>query len=268
MVLLDPVFHALQHILSHERLFGSRLVAAAGAVGISAVGGLAVEIVGIDALEVAVLNVEGVVVDHVEDDPDASLVQRLHHLLELPDAHFRMEGFGGVAAFRHVVVLRVVAPVVLRHGELRLVDGGEVERRQDMYGVDAELSQIVDGPWLREGKELAAVYELRRWVDGEVAVVQLIDDEVCRRLHAWSFVGIPSLGVRAAHVDDGSAVSHGLCEKSRTFAVARVEGVEHAAEISVNGGLPFVLTGAFHRDGPGGIRGRGALVDAQRWCGG
>ena len=74
MVFVHPIFHALQHILPHQRLFRCRLVAAARTVGILTVSRLAIVVVWIDALEVAVLDVERVVVYHVEYHSDASPV--------------------------------------------------------------------------------------------------------------------------------------------------------------------------------------------------
>ena len=161
MVFLSPILGAFNHVFPHQGFLRSRLVAAAGAVGIFAVGGLAVEVVGVDALEVAVLDVERMVVHHVENHSYASLVQCLHHLLELLDSCGREIGVGGIAALGYIVVLRVVAPVVLRHVEACLVNRGIVERRQDVYGVHAERLQIFCRLGLRERKEFALVLQAR-----------------------------------------------------------------------------------------------------------
>ena len=59
------------------------------------------------------LYVIGVVVDHIQDDADVCLVECLYHLLELTDAYLRAIRVSRIAAFRHIVVDRVVAPVVL-----------------------------------------------------------------------------------------------------------------------------------------------------------
>ena len=141
-------------------------------------------------------------------------MQRLHHLLELADAHAPVRGVGGVGALRHVVVLRVVAPVVLgplRPGFVhRLVVGG----RQQVHVRHAQLDQVVDArrhaarpprPPLREGQVAALVLQARAGMDGEVADVQLVDDRVGRRAQARPPVARPPRGVRLAQVHDHAA---------------------------------------------------------------
>ena len=76
------------------------------------------------------------VIDHIENDTDARLVECLHHLLELPDARGGRIRVSGIAALRHVIVQWVVAPVVLRLVQFGLVNRGIVERGQDVDGVD------------------------------------------------------------------------------------------------------------------------------------
>ena len=77
----------------------------------------------------------GVVVDHVEDDLDAGIVQMGHHLLELGEGEIEV---GRIAAGRSEEADRVVAPVVLQAllGQVAVVDEG-VDRQQ-LDGGDAE----------------------------------------------------------------------------------------------------------------------------------
>ena len=143
MILVDPVFNALNHEQPHHWLLRSRLVAAAGAVGVARrrtvgnVGYLTVVVVRKSPLEVGTVYVVGVVIDHVEDDADASLVKSLNHLLELTNAHLGLIGVGGVAALGHVVVHWVIAPVELRLVEACLIDRSIVIARKDVDGVYA-----------------------------------------------------------------------------------------------------------------------------------
>ena len=113
VVLVDPVFHALQHETAHHRTLRSCLVAAARAVGVGSVLGLTVIVVGESLLEIRMIDVVCVVVNHIEDDTDASFVQGLYHLFELADAADRVVRVRAVGSFGHVVVHRVIAPVVL-----------------------------------------------------------------------------------------------------------------------------------------------------------
>ena len=135
VVLANPILHTLQHEATHHRTLRGRLVSTARAVAIGStifikefsahhhllhatcrmlpLFSFAIIVIGERPLEITVNDVVSMVVDHVEDDADASLVERLHHLLELADATRGVIGIGAVGTFRHVVVHRVVAPVVL-----------------------------------------------------------------------------------------------------------------------------------------------------------
>ena len=61
------------------------------------------------------------VIHGIENHSDASLVKRHHHLLELLDAGSRRIWIGAIAAFRHIIVLRIIAPVELRLVELGFI---------------------------------------------------------------------------------------------------------------------------------------------------
>ena len=177
VILVDPVFHRLDHELTHHRLLRGRLIATAGAVAWFPVSRKPIVIVWIGPLEVGVLDIVGMVIHHVEDDADARLVEGLHHLLEFADAHLGLVGIGRIATLGHVVVHGVVAPVVLRNAEPRLVHRAIVIAGQDVDGVHAEFFQVADGPGLCQCEELARILRLRAG-DGEVAVVHLIDHDV------------------------------------------------------------------------------------------
>ena len=187
-------------------------------------------------------DVVGVIVDHVEDDADACLVEGLHHLLELTDASRRGVGVGGVAALRHVVVHGVVAPVVLVVGKARLVHRAVVVAGQDVDGIHAKTPEVVDGPRLSEGKELARVGCIGSG-DGEVAMVKLIDDMVGWRLHDGPAVALPPFGIGGCHVDDGATLAidaDGLGEHAGALALADVEGIEASHQVALHGGDPAV----------------------------
>ena len=120
MILLHPVAAGLDHELAEHLLVGSSLVAAAGAVGEHGAGAHAVVVAG-SCLFKAGGGVVGVVVNDVHDDGDASVVERLDHLLEFPDSDVAVIGVGGIGALGGVVVLRIVAPVAVCGRGSRLV---------------------------------------------------------------------------------------------------------------------------------------------------
>ena len=82
------------------------------------------------------------VVDHVHHDTDSVVMESLNHLLELTDPHFSVEGIGGIAAFRRVVILRVISPVELR-GIAALVHCGIIVDGLEMNMGDAQLLQVI-----------------------------------------------------------------------------------------------------------------------------
>ena len=44
------------------------------------------------------MNIEGMIVDHIHDNPKAVFVQSLYHLFELPDAYLSFSWICGVGA--------------------------------------------------------------------------------------------------------------------------------------------------------------------------
>ena len=201
------------------------------------------------------LDVVGVVIHHVEDDADAGIVKRLHHLLEFADAHFRGIRIGGVASLGHVVVHRVVAPVVLVVAEARLIHRAVVVAREDMDGIDAQFLEVADGPGLGEGEELSLIAGIGAG-DGEVAVVHLVDDEIGRRLGDGMAILCPTFGIGGTEVDDGAPLavdSYGLGKDTRTLAEAHVEGVELSHQIASDISLPLLVGSALHLDGLDGF---------------
>ncbi len=99
----------------------------------------------------------GVVVDHVEDDLDAGLVQRPHSRLELQDLLAAVAP-GGVRVVRGEEADRVVAPVVVQaHVDQavvvhELVNGHQLQRRH------TQLGEVLDHRRVREGGVGAAQF--------------------------------------------------------------------------------------------------------------
>ena len=263
MVLVDPVFHALQHKLAHHRLVRGSLVAAARAVAILSVSGFTIEIVGIGALEVGVFDVIGVVIYHVEDHADASIVEGFHHLLELADAYFWGIGIGGVATLWHVVVHRVVAPVVFVVAETCLIHRTVVVAGQDVDRVHTKLLQVTDGPGLCQCHELAGILRILA-VDGEVTMVHLVDHKVGGRLRDGVLILRPSLRIGLREVDDGASLAvhtHGFGEDTRALALSHVEGIELTHQVALHGGLPLFVGDAFHLHALLGLAAKTCFID-------
>ena len=195
-------------------------------------------------------------------------MQRLHHLLELVDAHLGFGGVGRVAAFGHIVVHRVITPVVLRGVEAGLIDRSVVERRQNVHCVHAQFLEVIYRPVFGECHELAWIVaacaldvQLRVEVDvaccREVAVMQFIEDEILGG-NGGSLVGAPACRIGRLHVDDGATLAvhaHGLGPDTWSLAVEfavhfHLKGVELALQVALHGSIPqrFTLVGGhLHR---------------------
>ena len=70
-------------------------------------------------------------------------MQGLYHLLEFPDADLAVERIRGIAAFRHVIVLRIISPVELRFIG-GLVHGGVVVYRLQVHMGDPQVRQVIN----------------------------------------------------------------------------------------------------------------------------
>ena len=136
----------------------------------------------VDALErqhgPEVVALGGVVVDDVEDDLDAGLVQRADHRLELRDLLAALPG-GGVVVVRGEEADRVVAPVVPQSplDQVSVVD--ELVHGQQLHRGHAELDQVVDrGRMGQPGVRAALGLRDVRVAGGEALDVDLVDDRL------------------------------------------------------------------------------------------
>jgi len=161
-----------------ERVAGARVVhVVLGAVVDVAVVGLVVDAAHRQrGAEVVALR--RVVVDHVEDDLDAGVVQRAHHALEL--LHLLAElAVGGVAGVRGEEADGVVAPVVREAlvGQGRVVD--ELVHRHQLDGGDSELLEVFDHQRMGDSAVAAAlVFGDSRVQLREALHVGLVDEGV------------------------------------------------------------------------------------------
>ena len=203
------------------------------------------------------------VVYHIKDDGNACLMEGLHHLLELLDTDSGVVGIGGIASLGYVVVHWVVAPVVLVVAETGLIHRTIVVAGQDMHSVDTQLLKVVEGPRLGECEELAWILGIRTG-DGEVTMVELIDDEVSWRLHHRATVVVPIGWRRLRHINNGSTLtidSHGFGKDTRTLATTHIEGVETSHEVTLHSGCPQPV-GISHLDGLQGLASHTVLIDS------
>ena len=210
------------------------------------------------------------VVHHVHDHAQAVLVQAVHHLLGLDHAVGRVGRIRGVGAFRHIVVERIVTPVVVGVIErLRLVDARVIEHLLDLHMRDAELHEVVHASGLARGvrgavldhaEVLAALVGVHTGVLvlREVADVRFRDHRVGvlgERRHAARVLD-RRLGRRQHH--GTLAVDHGCAGVRVGRVVNGAIGERHAVDVGgavgdLGRGAPHTLLTAVHRDGVGGF---------------
>ncbi|MNC35968.1 hypothetical protein D3C75_844680 [compost metagenome] len=118
MIFRSPVSQRILDIFAHHGAFRGQLIADAGAVGEAAVIVMPVEIVRHKRLKRPFFHRIGMVVYDIHDYGYAFAVQRLHHFLHFTNTGAWIRRVGAVRPLRHVIVLRIISPVIF--GEKRL----------------------------------------------------------------------------------------------------------------------------------------------------
>ena len=144
-------------------------------------------------------------------------MQRLHHLLDLADAHGPVIRIRGVRSFRNVVIDGIVTPVVSAAD--RFVDGTEIVDRHQLHRGNAKLFEI------RQSRRKIRMTAQRRSQVGERKIFSTmgfgessrgIVAEIAdmrfpnNRLRNWHFrhaIGIPTFGIGARQVDDHASTA-------------------------------------------------------------
>ena len=80
------------------------------------------------------------IIHHIHHHAKPRLVQRLNHLLALPDTHCAVPRIRGKGTLRHIVIYRIISPVELT--VIRLVQPAEIKKGQKVHMGDAQRLQI------------------------------------------------------------------------------------------------------------------------------
>ena len=216
MVFPRPIRHGFHHKTAEHRTFRGHIASASGAVRQRPVRLAAQEVFGHDALE-PVVGREHVIVDHVHNHFDAGIMQRLHHLLDLADAHGPVIRIRGVRSFRNVVIDGIVTPVVSAAD--RFVDGTEIVDRHQLHRGNAKLFEIRQSrrkirmtvqrrSQVGERKIFSTMGfgESSRGIVAEIADMRFPNNRL-RNRHFRHAIGIPTFGIGARQVDDHASTA-------------------------------------------------------------
>ena len=181
------------------------------------------------ALKVGALCVKGMVVHHIEHHLQTRFVQRLHHLFELTNAHFRLIRIGGIRSLRHIIVQRIVSPIILRNIQFRFIHRSIIERRQNMHIRNAQLLQMIQPSWtslqslhsfLCQSEKFSAMFEISLIAHTKIAVMHLIDGATFKQ-SVGRFVKLPPHRIRIFQVNHSRAFtihSHRSCVDTGSFS--------------------------------------------------
>ena len=132
-----------------------------------------------------------------------------------------------------------------------------------MYSIDSQLLKVLNGPRLRQCQELARILGIRTG-DGEIAVMQLINHQVGRRLDHRTLVAAPVVRECLHRINNRCTLTvdtHGFGKDTWTLATSHVEGIEAAHEVTLHRSRPQPI-GIRHLDGLQGLASYTVLIDA------
>ena len=125
-------------------MVGRGLVATTRTIRVCAIGVEAVEILRNDTSQGASHDVVRMVIDHIHDHADTGFMECLNHHFRFANTACRIVRVGRITAVRHIVVHRIVAPIVPVLIQTGLVNTAIIEERQDLKVGDAHLFEMVN----------------------------------------------------------------------------------------------------------------------------
>ena len=264
VIFLGPITDRLHHVTPHHRTFAGGLVSATGTVREIPVRIVAVKIPRHRTFEIASMCLGRMVKHHVHNHPDAGFVQSHDHLLEFPDTDFGSKRVCRIRALGYLIVLRVIPPVILRLVRFRFIHRRKIERREQMYMGDAQLLQMADtglvppigmGTVFCQCQILSPVPDTRNRIDGEIAVVQLINHDVGEMIQYRTPVVCPPFGIGCPQIQNGCPVtvhSYRPCHQSRCISLPYlinlgIESIEFSFQVFSYPGIPHPVFSRLHR---------------------
>ena len=143
MILFHPPTDRLKHKLTHHRTFTGGLIAAARCITERTVFAIAVEVPRSCAGKIGMRHIISMVIHHIQDNSYSCLMQCLNHLFELAYTHLRCIRISRITTFRHIVIDRIVSPIITIICKTSFVNRTIIIRRQNLYMCHAKFQQMV-----------------------------------------------------------------------------------------------------------------------------
>ena len=121
MIFVHPVFHTFHHIFTHHGTLRRCLITTPRSIGKIPFRCLTIKITGNGTLEIAPFGHCRMIIHHIHHHTDTCLMQRHHHLFKFTDTNLRSIRVGRIRTIWHIIILRVISPIVLRSIQLRFV---------------------------------------------------------------------------------------------------------------------------------------------------
>ena len=151
MIFICPVVDRIHNIFPYHRTLGSRIVSASGTVRITAVRVRSGEIFRHQLVERECIRIVYMIIYHIHNDIDVTVMQRLYHLLHLFHPNFTVIRICRVGTLWHIVIHRIIPPVILRRIQLCLINGTVIIGRQQVNMRNSQIFQIIESCCLSAG---------------------------------------------------------------------------------------------------------------------
>ena len=248
MIFIGPVFDRIHNVFADHGPLGSRIVSAAGTVGVGAVTLDPAEITGNNPVEAEGTGVMYMVVDHIHDHADAVIVECFHHLLHFLHPDSTVEGIGCVGTFRYVKVHRIITPVVLGIWQAFIGKAEIIDRQQMHMGNTKILDVIQTGGLFGSGflsgfcqsQEFSLVFDPGTAVGGKIPDMKFVNHRIRNGFPGMGIpVLFPAFGIGGFQVQNHGTLSVDACGSGigvtgfPGFSVYQhLVGIVHTIEVS------------------------------------
>ena len=144
MIFFYPIKNGLYHKLAHHRAFTCRLITASGTICQCPVFFLTIKITGNSTFKITFNGIKSMIINHIHYHTDTSSMQCLYHLFELFHTSGRLIRISWIRAIRHIIIRRIISPVIVVFFQFCFVDRSIIRGRKKMYMCHSQFYQVID----------------------------------------------------------------------------------------------------------------------------